>query len=57
MLSVRVAAALARTLPRRAGFVSTLIKHIAFNEHVAISLFNISVRVMGVKGNVNAAGR
>lgn len=57
MLSVRVAAALARALPRRAGFVSILTKQSAPDGDVAASLFNISVNLVGVKGNVNATGR
>uniref|UniRef100_I3KDJ7 ATP synthase subunit alpha n=1 Tax=Oreochromis niloticus TaxID=8128 RepID=I3KDJ7_ORENI len=41
MLSVRVAAALARTLPRRAGFVSTLIKQVAFIKNILYLFFDI----------------
>lgn len=50
MLSVRVAAALARTLPRRAGFVSTLIKQVAFIKNIAVSLFNIRASIYGREG-------
>lgn len=57
MLSVRVAAALARTLPRRAGFVSTLTTQTASDKDAAASLFNIVVNLVGVKGNVNVTGR
>lgn len=53
MLTVRVAAALARTLPRRAGFVSIIIKLSISNGYFAESLSNINVNIMGVKGNVN----
>lgn len=57
MLSVRVAAALARTLPRRAGFVSILIKQSISVGDVASNVFNVSLSLVGVKGNVNATGR
>ena len=57
MLSVRVAAALARTLPRRAGFVSILTKQSASDGDVAASLFNVTVNLVGVKGNVSTTGR
>lgn len=57
MLSVRVAAALARALPRRAGFVSILVKQSILYLDVAVRVFNIGVNFTGVKGNVNDAGR
>lgn len=60
MLSVRVAAALARTLPRRAGFVSILFKQSISVGDVAANLFNIILNLLvflGVKGNVNVTGR
>lgn len=57
MLSVRVAAALARTLPKRAGFVSILIKQYASDGNIPGNVFNIYVDLVGVKDNVDAAGR
>lgn len=57
MLSVRVAAALVRTLPRRAGFVSILTKQFISAGDVAVSVFNIIQNRLGVKGSVNSTGR
>uniref|UniRef100_A0A3Q1F601 ATP synthase subunit alpha n=1 Tax=Acanthochromis polyacanthus TaxID=80966 RepID=A0A3Q1F601_9TELE len=47
MLSVRVAAALARSLPRRAGFVSILLKLSPSNEDIAVGFFNRSMNLAG----------
>lgn len=46
MLSVRVAAALARTLPRRAGFVSISSKEFITKKGNAASDLNIYSRVL-----------
>jgi len=55
MLSVRVASALARTLPRRAGFVSILIIISTSDGNVAASESDICGNLVGVKGTVKAA--
>lgn len=52
MLSVRVAAALARALPRRAGFVSIFGQMTLTCVHVAVRLFSLSAGLARVKGNV-----